>query len=142
MSKVSDKKKPYKWVEQAVVIAALRKTFRRYPPYKLVRDRCKREWFKTCKNGNKARRVSFQCEWCKEVVVNKEFVVDHIDPVVDPRVGFVDINTYVRRLFCDIKNLQGLCKPCHKGKIKDETAIRKQTRKEKRNGKFSTNEIS
>jgi hypothetical protein len=129
-------KKPYVWVEQAIVISALRRCFRRYPPYQAVRTRCKSEWFKKCKNGKLARRVSFRCEECSKLVPNKEFVVDHIDPVVSLETGFVDYNTYAKRLFCSIDNLTGKCKPCHKVKCALEMKTRAAKRKkDKENGK-------
>lgn len=121
-------KKPYKWVEQAVVISAMRRSFRRYPPFKEVRDRCKREWFQPCKNGNKKRRVNFECETCHKEVSSKEFVVDHLEPVVAV-TGFVDYNTYAKRLFCSVKNLEGKCKLCHNEKSKLENRNRRQNKK-------------
>lgn len=124
-------KKPYVWVERAAVISALRRVFRRYPGFKLTRDRCKVEWYKECKNGNKARRVSYKCETCSIAVPSKDFAVDHILPVIDVNIGFIDYNTFTSRLFCDSVNLQGLCKPCHKLKCKQEAVERAKTRRAK-----------
>lgn len=125
-------KKSYMWAEQPVVISAMRKAFRRYPPYKTVRDRCKVEWYKTCKNGNKSRRVNFCCETCRAEVPAKEFKVDHTEPVVDPKEGFVDYNTYAKRLFCPIANLSGMCNTCHNAKSKHEAKVRALTRRSRR----------
>jgi len=47
-------------------------------------------------------------------------LVDHIQPVVDPVVGFVDWNTFIKRLFCEADGFQVLCKECHDAKTKDE----------------------
>lgn len=124
--------KPYTWVEQAVVIRALRRIFRMYPPYTAVRYRCRRERYEICKNGNQRKRVDFECETCNIRVSAKDFRVDHTSPVVDPNVGFVDYNTYVRRLFCSVEGLSGMCDPCHKRKCKDEAGIRAKTRKERK----------
>ena len=52
--------------------------------------------------------------------------VDHINPVVDPDVGFVSWDVFIDRLFCERANLQAICIPCHKIKSKEE--------KKKRNG--------
>lgn len=122
-------KKPYVWVERAKIISALRRIFRAYPPYKEVLNRCKSEWFKDCKNGNKLRRVNFKCELCGVIVDRKNFSVDHRDPVVDPIIGYVDYNTYVKRLFCDVKYLQGICKPCHYEKSQFENSQRRKAKK-------------
>lgn len=119
-------KKPYVWVEQAVVIAALRRTTLRYPPNKEVRLRARREWFQDCKNGNKRLRVSYECEKCKTTVPAKLFKIDHISPVVSPIEGFVDYNTYAKRLYCPIENLQGICKTCHDEKSKLEKKERRK----------------
>ncbi len=51
-------------------------------------------------------------------------VVDHIQPVVDPSVGFVDWNTLIERLFCEEDGFQLLCNECHKHKTADERKVR------------------
>ncbi len=51
-------------------------------------------------------------------------VVDHIQPVVDPRVGFVDWNTLIKRLFCEEDGFQLLCHDCHSAKTADERKLR------------------
>ena len=51
-------------------------------------------------------------------------IVDHIQPVIDPCVGFVDWNTLIERLFCEEEGFQLLCHECHKTKTKDERKIR------------------
>lgn len=129
--KSKDKKRPYIWNERSVIISALRKSFRRYPAFKEVRDRCKREWFQQCKNGNKRRRVNFECELCKKQVSSKQFVVDHIEPVVSLAEGFIDYNLYAKRLFCSVDNLQGLCYTCNKEKCASEAKTRAKIRREK-----------
>jgi hypothetical protein len=126
-------KKAYTWVEQAVVISAMRRVFRRYPHYKTVRNRCKREWLSPCKNGNQRRRVSFECETCHLVVNAKDFCVDHTDPVVDVISGFAGYDIYAKRLFCSLDNLSGMCKTCHTAKSASEAKQRKRSRDDKKN---------
>jgi len=53
---------------------------------------------------------------------------DHTDPVVDPRVGFVDWNTFIERLYVEVDGFQCLCHKCNKEKMLEEIAIRKETR--------------
>ena len=55
----------------------------------------------------------------------KEVQVDHIIPVVDFD-GFKDWDTYIKSLFCSIKNLQVLCRECHKEKTTRENIKRKK----------------
>ena len=53
-------------------------------------------------------------------------MVDHIDPVVDPKVGFVDWTTYIERMFVEEDGLQILCKECHDKKTRFEKSISKE----------------
>lgn len=123
-------KKPYKWVEQAVVISAMRRAFRRYPAYKQCLDNAKTEYFIPSKHGKQLRRVNFECSVCHQKFPRKLIDIDHASAVVDPLVGFVDYNTYALRLFCNLDNLAAMCKNCHKEKSKHEAATRAKTRKE------------
>jgi hypothetical protein len=60
-------------------------------------------------------------------------VVDHIIPVVDPHVGFVDWNEYIERMFCEADNFQVICHDCHEKKCAEEKAIStERKRREKR----------
>ncbi len=60
----------------------------------------------------------------KDKRVNNIFV-DHIDPVISPHVGFVSWDVVIARMFCEVDNLQVLCKDCHDHKTKDEKEITK-----------------
>ena len=73
------------------------------------------------KINHKSKRLAqhYQCALCKEEFTQKDVQVDHKKPVV-PKTGFTTWDTYIKRLFCDVKNLQVLCKPCHKIKTKEE----------------------
>ncbi len=51
-------------------------------------------------------------------------VVDHISPVIDPKIGFVDWNTLIKRLFCEADGFQLLCHGCHTKKTADERKLR------------------
>lgn len=54
-------------------------------------------------------------------------LADHIDPVVDPLVGFDGFDSHVRRMFGGA--LQPLCPVHHDEKTKAEMEIRKATRR-------------
>ena len=47
-------------------------------------------------------------------------VVDHINPIVDPAVGFTTWDAFITNLFCEADRLQLLCHECHKAKTADE----------------------
>lgn len=77
-------------------------------------------------------RGKYRCNSCMgEDFGPKEIQLDHIIPVVDEEIGFVDWNTYIERLFCGVENFQVLCKPCHDTKTFFEQQIRKQVKREK-----------
>jgi 5-methylcytosine-specific restriction endonuclease McrA len=74
------------------------------------------------------RRGIYHCAGCdQDVPVSikiegkriKNVSVDHINPVVDVG-GFVDWNEFISRLYCELDNLQLLCKQCHDLKSKNE----------------------
>lgn len=97
--------------------------FRRYPPK-----------FKTLLEAKTGKRVNektgriaehYLCAHCGEGFPAKEVQVDHIDPVVDPVIGFVDWNTFIDRLLCPKENLQVLCTTCHLKKTKIEKSLRR-----------------
>lgn len=75
-------------------------------------------------------RGKYLCAGCGEIVpltVNKKknVFVDHIEPVVSPEEGFKDWDTYINRMFCEMDNLQVLCKNCHDRKTREEKERRK-----------------
>lgn len=61
----------------------------------------------------------------KEVVKEKPDV-DHKTPVIEPKRGFCDWNTYIESLWCSAEDLQILCKFCHLEKTSKEAAERKE----------------
>lgn len=118
------KKRP-KYNANSAIRSALRRTFSRSP---LVREvllavRRERPWYKKDGSAASKPRVEFLCSQCGQWHMGKEIQVDHVSPVVDPTLGFIDWNTFVDRLFCDSLNLAVICKVCHKNKTNKEKAI-------------------
>ena len=107
------------------ITSALRTATQRWPP--------KFEALKTAFLGRKINEKTgklaqhFECAKCKKAFVSKDVQVDHKKPVVDPKKGFENWETYIDRLFCEVTNLQVLCKPCHKVKTAKEKLQRKKT---------------
>ena len=58
----------------------------------------------------------------------KNVHVDHIEPIVDPSVGFVSYDVLIERMFCEAPNLQVLCSECHTIKTDNEKALAKARR--------------
>lgn len=136
------KKKP--WVQDAAIYSALRRAYRSSPAVAECLNSGKEEFFILSKKGKKLRRVRFACHLCgtKEPKRTKKskggIAVDHIQPVVDPLDGNLlpdgtrDWNKQIRRLFVSVTGLQRLCKACHDAKSKQENAIRRKIKKEKK----------
>jgi 5-methylcytosine-specific restriction endonuclease McrA len=101
----------------------LRKGTQRWGPKNLV-----------LKEARTAKGV-YLCAGCKEevpVTVKKDgkrirnVFVDHINPIVDPALGFTSWDDYIERMFCEESGLQVLCKSCHDAKSKEENERRKK----------------
>lgn len=86
----------------------------------------RREVAKYNKDGSRAKKdaVQYQCNACGEWTKSTAVAVDHITPVIDVQVGFVDWNQFVERLFCDKSNLQVICDTCHNAKTQSERIAR------------------
>jgi len=99
-------------------VSALRAGSRRWPPRFETLNESKTEKKVNTLTGRIAQH--FRCASCGGEFPAKQVNVDHILPVVDPVVGFVDWNTFVENLYCEKENLQVLCKTCHDLKTKKE----------------------
>ena len=101
-----------------------------------------RKWapISDCLKNARVKRGLYKCEGCGEEVPatikdgarrNKNVFVDHIEPIV-PVTGWISWDSCIERMFCEIDNLQLLCKACHDEKSKEEAALRAKYRKEKK----------
>lgn len=70
-------------------------------------------------------RGVYKCAGCGTLSKIKGMHIDHISPVVETAVGFVNWDIYITRLFCPATNLQLLCKACHDQKTERERLERK-----------------
>lgn len=111
-----------KWTEgrfKAFVTSTLRSGTRRWPPkYEVLADaKCGERQINPA-TGRLAQL--YECKACKGKFSSRDIQIDHIKPVIDPKKGFVSWDVYIDRLFCEAKNLQALCKTCHKKKTVKE----------------------
>lgn len=100
------------------IVGVLRAGARRWPPkFETLKEACVGK-----KENKKTKRMAmhYRCAGCKGEFPSSAVNVDHIDPVVDPLVGFVNWDTFITRLYCEKENLQCLCKDCHDKKTKEE----------------------
>ena len=105
------------WTEaryNAFVVSALRASFRKWPSRGRVMDAAKSERRINPASGRLAWH--YRCNHCQRDFPAKDVQVDHVQPIVDPSVGFQDWNTFIARLYTEDKGLQVLCKPCHQVK--------------------------
>lgn len=114
------------WTEarfRSFVVSALRAASRRWPvKYAVLKDAC------VGRKVNSATRkmaLHYRCAKCEDSFPATSIAVDHIKPVVDPKKGFVNWDTFIERLFCEDKGLQCLCKECHSTKTQAERKERR-----------------
>lgn len=62
----------------------------------------------------------------------KNVFVDHINPIVDPSVGFTTWDDFIKNLYCDSTNLQVLCLECHSKKSAEERRVSNARAKKER----------
>lgn len=114
------------WTEgriKSFITSTIRAGFRRWPPkYEALKD----AFIQKGINPKTGRTASlYRCAKCQEEFTQKNIQVDHINPVVDPKVGFINWDTFIDRLFCSKEGLQILCLECHKKKTNEEKQQRK-----------------
>lgn len=90
----------------------------------------------------RVERGFYLCNGCKETVPATQKVdgkrvknvhVDHINPVIDPEIGWVSWDSLIERMFVEEDGLQVLCDACHTIKTNNEKAIAKERRQEENN---------
>lgn len=99
-----------------------------------------------CMKEARTRRGFYMCACCGEEVptsVKKEgsrrreknVHVDHINPIIDPAVGWTTWDECIDRMFSELDNLQVLCSKCHKVKTDEEKQIAKDRRAKEKEDK-------
>lgn len=122
------------WTEaryRSFIISTLRRSSSRWGP----RNECK----KAARHEEKlpsptTGRPVFHCKCagCGELFPETTCSVDHIQPVIDPHVGFVNWDTYIERMYCEAEGFQVLCTECHDNKTKEERDIGTQRKRRER----------
>lgn len=100
-----------------------------------------RKWapIQKCKKKAHVARGLYKCDECGQEVPPtvfdeekrkrvKNIFVDHIEPIIDPAIGFTTWDECIERMFCDSSNLQLLCKQCHSAKSQEEIEVVKKRR--------------
>lgn len=130
------KKKQPPFNQEMAIRGANRRLFARSPSVREKLEESRQEFPRYKKDGSLAKKpwVKRQCEVCNQWVGSTKIAIDHIDPVVPPD-GFPEdadmwdrINVFLKRLWCDKKNLQRICDDCHDKKTKEERDHRSSTK--------------
>lgn len=108
-------RKKRKWTLRSKLIPAIRKIWLYSPLRREALQKAKAE-------------VGYKCQLCGDLY--DKLQVDHIEPIV-PVTGWTNWDDYVSRTFCDISNLQAICKTCHESKCMTEK-FQRQGNKKKR----------
>jgi 5-methylcytosine-specific restriction endonuclease McrA len=98
------------WTEarfKSFITSALRAASRRWPPKFAALKKALVGRKTNDKTGKLAQH--YRCVTCNKDFVGADVQVDHID-----------------RMFCELHDLQVLCKPCHKQKTQQEKEARKK----------------
>jgi hypothetical protein len=81
----------------------------------------------------RVERGKYKCASCQDLFGPKDVALDHIQPVVDPKLGFTTWDDYIARLFCVAEGFQVICNVCHDAKTQVEDAMREHYKAEKEN---------
>ncbi len=95
--------------------SALRAAWLRWPPRAEALKMAKRPY----KGNNKRQKWEYTCNSCLGTFMQKEVQVDHIIPA-GSFLCKEDHRRFVCGLFCEVDELQILCKPCHSIKTAGE----------------------
>ena len=106
---------------RSCISSALRKASMYWKPI----SQCKNNSRRPYTGGLKRQKWEYQCNDCRKWKKGTEVVVDHIKPVGRLRCA-EDMPKVIETLFCEVDNLQTLCKNCHD----------KKSLEEKRNGSY------
>ena len=95
--------------------SALRQKSRWWKPITLCKENAKRSYH----GPNKRQKYEYQCNCCKGWFPATSINVDHIVPAGSLQTA-KDLPEFVEKLFCEVGNLQVLCKDCHDVKTVDD----------------------
>jgi|SRR6185295_2295750 len=116
-------KKTKVWSPDRYLLAAFRRTFRWSP--------ARREALKRAFKYKKGKIEFYECESCHKIVPRKQKQVDHIEPVIEPNVGFVGYDSLKIRMFVSAEALKVICRDCHYTKTQAENKVRRKVKREK-----------
>jgi len=96
---------------KSFITSVIRGGFRKYPEKYECLNAAKVGKQVNVKTGRLAEH--YKCNHCGGHYPAKDVNADHVLPVVDPAVGFVNWDVYIKRMYVDSSGLQVLCSACH-----------------------------
>lgn len=90
----------------------------------------------------KTGRMQFgsKCAECGGECLEMDVQMDHIEPVVDPHVGFISWDIKIERMYPEIDGYQALCPECHAKKTKRERDITTERKRNERKAQSKASE--
>jgi len=70
------------------------------------------------------KRGLYKCADCGDGFKRNQVQLDHIDPVIDIKLGSTNWDDYINRLLPDVSGFQVLCENCHDNKTRIEDELR------------------
>ncbi len=113
------------------ITSTLRRATARWGP----KNEAKKYARHVCKLPNEKGRLVFHsvCQHCASIIPETTSKVDHIDPVVDPAIGFTTWDDKIERMFCEVEGFQVLCPCCHDEKTASERKVSTERKRRERN---------
>lgn len=97
------------------ISSGLRRMWMKYP----VKQEALKASRRPFEGADKRTKWEYRCVDCNTWFKGKDIQVDHIEPVGSLR-DYADLPRAVKNLFCELDNLQVLCKECHQNKTLSE----------------------
>lgn len=117
--------------DRGLIKGAIRRVFSRSELRREVMNASRIDWFDVARP-----RVTKwgRCAECLKAEPLYKMHCDHIQPLIplDKKLEDMSWDEVVERTWCNVKNLQSVCQPCHKAKSKAENAVRRKLAKERK----------
>ena len=99
----------------------IRSALRNRSVYWKPKQECLQKAKRKNQSANKRLKWEYQCNICKKWFPQKEVEVDHI--IECGSFNRETAGEFINNLFCEIDNLQAICKNCHKKKTHDNVLL-------------------
>jgi 5-methylcytosine-specific restriction endonuclease McrA len=111
------------------IVSSIKRSFSRSKKAKEIKDKAVVKG----KFGTRGGKI-VRCEICGVEIPQYKSEIDHIEPITPVMLAqkVMSFSMLYERTFCDDKNLQVICRGCHKAKSDKENAERRKWRKKEK----------